>query len=103
MARRNCVSLVFHEERRPAAVLREVLEQAHCDFVEELDDGLDTRVGYRGDRLSGGQKQRTAIARAVLKYPKVLVFDDALSSVDTRTEVLIQRAMARLKIAQRQQ
>jgi ATP-binding cassette subfamily B protein len=57
-------------------------------------DGLDTRVGERGLTLSGGQKQRTAIARAILRNPTVLVLDDALSSVDTITEEQILRALA---------
>lgn len=59
-------------------------------------DGLDTRVGERGLTLSGGQKQRTAIARAILRNPRVLILDDALSSVDTVTEERILRSLAGL-------
>lgn len=57
--------------------------------IETFPDGLDTRVGERGVTLSGGQKQRTAIARALIRQPPVLVLDDALSAVDTRTEAAI--------------
>src|SRR5207253_9776140 len=54
--------------------------------VSDFPEGFDTMVGERGITLSGGQKQRTAIARAVLREPKILILDDALSSVDTYTE-----------------
>src|SRR6185437_1129398 len=54
--------------------------------VEDFPDGFDTLVGERGITLSGGQKQRTAIARAILREPRILILDDALSSVDTYTE-----------------
>ena len=56
------------------------------DDIAGFPDGLDTLVGERGLTLSGGQKQRTAIARAILRQPKILILDDALSSVDTYTE-----------------
>jgi len=56
------------------------------DEVRDFPDGFDTLVGERGITLSGGQKQRTAIARAILREPKILILDDALSSVDTYTE-----------------
>jgi ABC-type multidrug transport system fused ATPase/permease subunit len=69
--------------------------QAH-DFILEMPNGYDTRVGERGATLSGGQKQRVAIARALLKDPRILILDDAMSSVDTETERLIQIALERL-------
>ena len=57
-----------------------------ADDIKSFPEGFDTLVGERGITLSGGQKQRTAIARAVLREPKILILDDALSSVDTYTE-----------------
>jgi ATP-binding cassette subfamily B protein len=66
------------------------------DFIETLPDGYDSWVGERGITLSGGQKQRVSIARTLLLNPKILVFDDSTSSVDTETEYLIQQALAEL-------
>ena len=64
------------------------------DFVAALPDGYDTMVGERGLKLSGGEKQRVAIARVILKAPKILVFDEATSALDTRTEREIQASLA---------
>jgi len=66
------------------------------DFIESLPDGYDTWVGERGLTLSGGQRQRLAIARTLLIDPRILIFDDSTSSVDTETEFLIQKALREL-------
>jgi ABC-type multidrug transport system fused ATPase/permease subunit len=66
------------------------------DFVESLPEGYDTLVGERGVTLSGGQRQRLAIARALVMDPRVLILDDATSSVDATTEAAIKRALAEL-------
>jgi ATP-binding cassette subfamily B protein len=67
--------------------------QAHA-FVTELPDGYDTMIGERGLTVSGGQRQRLAIARALLADPRILILDDATSSVDASTEQEIKRALA---------
>ena len=79
------------------AEIREAAKAAEAhDFVTTLPEGYDTMVGERGVKLSGGQRQRVAIARAILKDPEILVFDEATASVDTETELLIQRSLDRL-------
>jgi ATP-binding cassette subfamily B multidrug efflux pump len=85
---------------RPAATDEEVAaaaEAAHVDhFVRTLPDGYETVIDDDATNLSAGEKQLLTIARAFLADPPILILDEATSSVDTRTEVLIQRAMSRL-------
>ncbi|HXO30587.1 MAG TPA: ABC transporter ATP-binding protein [Thermoanaerobaculia bacterium] len=80
----------------PPEILR-AAEIAHCDgFVRRLPKGYDTVVGERGVRLSGGERQRVAIARAILADPRILILDEATSSLDSESEALIQEGLAEL-------
>lgn len=85
---------------RPGATQEEIMIAAKAanahDFIMRFPDGYDTWVGERGHRLSGGERQRIAIARAILRDPKILILDEATASVDTETERLIQEALDRL-------
>ena len=85
---------------KPHAKEEEVVSAAKAanayDFIMKLENGLDTEIGERGLKLSGGQKQRIAIARAILKDAPILVLDEATSSLDSRSEHLVQEALDRL-------
>ncbi len=85
---------------RPEATFEEVIDAAKAanihDFISTLEDEYDSEIGERGVTLSGGQKQRIAIARALLANPRILILDDSTSSVDARTEMLIQQALENL-------
>lgn len=85
---------------RPNATEEELQNAVNAAYVNEFtdrfDEGLDTLIGERGVKLSGGQRQRLAIARAILANPKIIILDEATSSLDTQSEALIQKSLAEL-------
>ena len=93
------------KQGKPSASESEVHEAARManafDFVSAFPDGFDTQVGEKGIQLSGGQKQRIAIARAIIRDPKILILDEATSALDSTSERVVQEALDKLLAAKR--
>ncbi|MEM9868689.1 MAG: ATP-binding cassette domain-containing protein, partial [Bacteroidota bacterium] len=90
-------NILFPRPDASEGQLVQAVKAAYVDeFTDRFEEGLDTLIGERGVKLSGGQRQRIAIARAVLANPRILVLDEATSSLDTESEALIQKSLAEL-------
>jgi len=90
-------NIAFSRPNATPERIREVSRIAHCDeFIDRFEKGYDTIVGERGVRLSGGQRQRVSIARAILANPKILILDEATSSLDSESEAMIQDGLRSL-------
>jgi ATP-binding cassette, subfamily B, putative efflux pump len=91
-------NIAYARPHAPRDEIKAVSRIAHCDeFIEGFEQGYDTIVGERGVRLSGGQRQRVAIARAILADPRILILDEATSSLDSESEAMIQDGLKALR------
>ena len=92
-------NIAYGRQDATSAEIEVAARQANAhDFIRDLPEGYDTVVGERGARLSGGQRQRIAIARAILKDPRVLILDEATSSLDNTSEAIVREALEQLMI-----
>jgi subfamily B ATP-binding cassette protein MsbA len=100
-------SILFHDSifnniafGKPECTLEEVMQAAKVanahEFISQMEDGYDAKIGERGTKLSGGQRQRISIARAILKNPDILILDEATSALDSESEKLVQDALTNL-------
>lgn len=90
-------NILFPRPNATEEELQKAVKAAYVnEFTDRFDDGLDTLIGERGVKLSGGQRQRLAIARAILANPKIIILDEATSSLDTESESLIQSSLSEL-------
>ncbi len=91
-------NIAFSRPDAPREAIEAAARQAYCDeFVRGFEQGYDTIVGERGVKLSGGQRQRIAIARALLADPRILILDEATSSLDSESEAAVQKSLAALR------
>jgi len=90
-------NIAYGKPGASAGEIEQAAQKAYAlDFINSFPEGMDTLVGERGVKLSGGQRQRIAIARAILKNPKILILDEATSSLDAESEFLVQKALDEL-------
>ena len=90
-------NIMFPRPNATEAQLQNAVKAAYVnEFTDRFEEGLDTLIGERGVKLSGGQRQRLAIARAILADPKIIILDEATSNLDTESEALIQKSLAKL-------